>query len=165
MYTRVYGTTECMSEKKAKEGLCTFVIKFCICELKSACFMVDIFHAVRTRSVTAPQKRVLDDATRKRRHQRQLEALEKDNFHDDPHAIYAHLTSKTKLPTFADGSESMGVASFRTYVRTVHYIVFCPLEKKKKTRTNADHFKQVDMTYSEFISGYFQKGLILDPTF
>ncbi|XP_064394091.1 zinc finger HIT domain-containing protein 1-like isoform X2 [Halichondria panicea] len=83
-----------MSEKKAKE--------------------------VRTRSATAPQKRVLDDATRKRRHQRQLEALEKDNFHDDPHAIYAHLTSKTKLPTFADGSE----------------------KKKKKTRTNADHFKQ-----------------------
>jgi len=54
----------------------------------------------------APQKRVLDDATRKRRQQRQLEALEKDNFQEDPHAVYAHLTTKTKLPTFADGSES-----------------------------------------------------------
>ena len=60
----------------------------------------------RTRLAAAPQKRVLDVATRKRRQQRQLEALEKDNFHDDPHAAFAHLAAKAKLPTFADGSES-----------------------------------------------------------
>ena len=40
------------------------------------------------------------------RQQRQLEALEKDNFQDDPHAAYAHLVAKAKLPAFADGSES-----------------------------------------------------------
>lgn len=51
--------------------------------------------------------RVLDEATRKRRHKRQLDSLENDNFHDDPHAAFAHLIAKTKLPTFSDGSESM----------------------------------------------------------
>lgn len=32
------------------------------------------------------QKRVLDDAARKRRQRKALDALELDNFHDDPHA-------------------------------------------------------------------------------
>ena len=52
------------------------------------------------------QRRVLDEATRKRRQQRQLEALERDNFHDDPHAAFAHLAVKSKLPSFTDGTES-----------------------------------------------------------
>lgn len=34
----------------------------------------------------ACQKRILDDAARKRRQKKALEALEQDNFHDDPHA-------------------------------------------------------------------------------
>lgn len=34
----------------------------------------------------ANQKRILDEATRKRRQKKALEALEQDNFHDDPHA-------------------------------------------------------------------------------
>lgn len=60
----------------------------------------------RTRSANSSQKRVLDEATRRRRQQRQLEALEKDNFQDDPHAAFAHLVAKAKLPAFADSSES-----------------------------------------------------------
>ena len=55
------------------------------------------------------KRRVLDEATRKRRQLRQLEALEKDNFHDDPHAAFAHLTAKAKLPAFADGMEGKTV--------------------------------------------------------
>lgn len=51
--------------------------------------------------------RVLDDATRERRKKRHLESLEKDNFQDDPHAAFAHLIAKTKLPTFSDGLESV----------------------------------------------------------
>ena len=31
-------------------------------------------------------KRFLDDATRQRRQKKALEALEQDNFHEDPHA-------------------------------------------------------------------------------
>lgn len=34
----------------------------------------------------ANQKRVLDEAARRRRMRKALEALEQDNFHDDPHA-------------------------------------------------------------------------------
>ena len=52
---------------------------------------------------------MLDEATRKRRQLRQLEALEKDNFHDDPHAAFAHLTAKAKLPAFVDGMEGKTV--------------------------------------------------------
>lgn len=61
---------------------------------------------VKTRQNDPAKKRVLDEATRTRRLQRQLEKLEKDNFHDDPHAAWQHLANKTKLPTFSDGSES-----------------------------------------------------------
>lgn len=68
---------------------------------------VHIPHTVgKTRSADANKRRVLDEGTRKRRHQRHLESLEKDNFHDDPHAAFAHLAAKTKLPAFSDGSES-----------------------------------------------------------
>lgn len=66
----------------------------------------------KTRSGSAGA-RVLDDATRKRRQKRQLDSLEKDNFHDDPHAAFAHLLAKTKLPAFSDGSESMSAICYR----------------------------------------------------
>lgn len=47
----------------------------------------------------ADKKRVLDDATRKRRARRALDALEQDNFHDDPHA---DLVMSKKVPKFQD---------------------------------------------------------------
>jgi zinc finger HIT domain-containing protein 1 len=34
----------------------------------------------------AIQKRILDEDSRKRRQKKALEALEQDNFHEDPHA-------------------------------------------------------------------------------
>lgn len=40
----------------------------------------------------ANQKRILDEATRRRRARKALEALEQDNFHDDPHADLGNLT-------------------------------------------------------------------------
>ena len=61
----------------------------------------------KTRSTVDPQRRILDNETRRRRQQRQLDALEKDNHHDDPHAAFAHLLNKAKLPSFSDGTESM----------------------------------------------------------
>lgn len=45
------------------------------------------------------KKRVLDDASRKRRARKALEALEQDNFHDDPHA---DLVMSKKVPKFQD---------------------------------------------------------------
>ena len=38
------------------------------------------------RQKDANARRVLDDAARRRRARKALEALEQDNFHDDPHA-------------------------------------------------------------------------------
>ncbi|GCC40235.1 hypothetical protein chiPu_0024042, partial [Chiloscyllium punctatum] len=49
------------------------------------------------------QRRVLDQATRQRRLNRQLDALEKDNFQDDPHA---NLPQLKRLPQFDDHTES-----------------------------------------------------------
>lgn len=50
----------------------------------------------------AEKRRVLDDASRKRRARKAVEALEQDNFHDDPHA---DLVLSKKLPKFADSNE------------------------------------------------------------
>lgn len=47
----------------------------------------------------ADRKRVLDEASRKRRARKALEALEQDNFHDDPHA---DLVMSKKVPKFQD---------------------------------------------------------------
>ncbi|CAI7994394.1 Zinc finger HIT domain-containing protein 1 [Geodia barretti] len=77
--------------------------------------------AGRTRASDTAQRRVLDAATRQRRQKKQLEMLEKDNSHEDPHNSLAQLSSKAKLPTFAETSDG---------------------RKRKKTRSNADHFKQ-----------------------
>lgn len=45
------------------------------------------------------QKRFLDEAARRRRAKKAVEALEQDNFHDDPHA---DLVMSKKLPKFND---------------------------------------------------------------
>lgn len=45
------------------------------------------------------QYRVLDDASRKRRSRQMLDQLERDNFHDDPHA---NLVMHKKAPKFDD---------------------------------------------------------------
>ncbi|XP_075061094.1 zinc finger HIT domain-containing protein 1 [Mixophyes fleayi] len=69
------------------------------------------------RSNDPSQRRVLDSATRQRRLNRQLDALEKDNFQDDPHA---NLPQLKRLPQFDDDTET----------------------GKKKKKTRGDHFKQ-----------------------
>lgn len=45
------------------------------------------------------QKRILDEATRCRRQRKALEALEQDNFHDDPHP---DLVMSKKVPKFQE---------------------------------------------------------------
>lgn len=51
----------------------------------------------------ADKKRVLDDVTRKRRAKKALEALEQDNYHDDPHA---DLVMSKKIPKFSNNLDS-----------------------------------------------------------
>ncbi|RWS01629.1 transmembrane protein-like protein [Dinothrombium tinctorium] len=48
------------------------------------------------------QYRVLDEAARNRRMRQQLEQLERDNFHDDPHA---NLVMHKKAPKFEDSAQ------------------------------------------------------------
>jgi hypothetical protein len=52
----------------------------------------------------AEGQRVLDEAARQRRLKKQLEALERDNHHDDPHQNVPQITHK--LPSFSDGETS-----------------------------------------------------------
>lgn len=49
------------------------------------------------------QYRVMDDLARKRRLKHELEQLERDNYHEDPHA---NLTLSKKVPKFEDGPKS-----------------------------------------------------------
>lgn len=58
--------------------------------------------AGRQSSLATPRVpyRVLDEVTRKRRLKHELDQLERDNFHDDPHA---NLTLSKKVPKFDDG--------------------------------------------------------------
>lgn len=68
----------------------------------------------------ADKKRVLDESARRRRARKALEALEQDNFHEDPHA---DLVMSKKVPKFQDSSD----ATTRT-------------RKTKKTK-GAEYFK------------------------
>ncbi|XP_050727673.1 zinc finger HIT domain-containing protein 1-like [Eriocheir sinensis] len=47
----------------------------------------------------ASSKRILDESARRRRARKALEALEQDNFHDDPHA---NLVMSKKAPKFEE---------------------------------------------------------------
>lgn len=51
----------------------------------------------------AEKRRVLDDVTRKRRAKKALEALEQDNYHEDPHA---DLVMSKKIPKFSISLEN-----------------------------------------------------------
>lgn len=59
--------------------------------------------AARTSNATMrPQYRVMDEVARKRRLKHELEQLERDNYHEDPHA---NLMLSKKVPKFEDSSK------------------------------------------------------------
>jgi zinc finger HIT domain-containing protein 1 len=70
----------------------------------------------------ADKRRVIDDITRKRRARKALEALEQDNFHEDPHA---DLVMSKKIPKFNNsldnprrkGRKSRGADYYRVKYR------------------------------------------------
>ena len=64
--------------------------------------LVALSHLVRSQD--PGQRRVLDRAARQRRINRQLEALENDNFQDDPHAGLPQLGKR--LPQFDDDTDT-----------------------------------------------------------
>ena len=52
------------------------------------------------------RKHVIDIKTRQKRQKRQLDALENDNFHNDPHEQLNLYVAKAKLPSFHDNNET-----------------------------------------------------------
>ncbi|KAK0048832.1 zinc finger HIT domain-containing protein 1, partial [Biomphalaria pfeifferi] len=65
--------------------------------------MADKRESVRIKD--GQQLRVLDEAARRRRQRKALEALEEDNFSEDPHA---DLKMSKKAPKFDEGIDSSG---------------------------------------------------------
>lgn len=61
-------------------------------------------------ATTRPQYRVMDDIARKRRLKHELDQLERDNYHEDPHA---NLTLSKKVPRFEDGPKGVDKGSDR----------------------------------------------------
>ena len=57
------------------------------------------------RQKVADQKRVLDEVSRRRRQRKALEALESDNFSEDPHA---DLKMSKKAPKFEEAMDVTG---------------------------------------------------------
>merc|ERR1719461_223992 len=71
----------------------------------------------------ASQRKVMDEATRRRRARKALESLEQDNFHDDPHADL--VMSKKALSLFQDDDASAKQK-----------------EKNRRKSRNAEYYKQ-----------------------
>lgn len=70
---------------------------FCsLCQLYLAS---KILTCVAGRLKDASSRRILDESARRRRARKALEALEQDNFHDDPHA---NLVMSKKAPKFEE---------------------------------------------------------------
>ena len=65
--------------------------------LPSLCFSLSNLHQVRVKE--GEKSRVLDEAARRRRQRKALEALEHDNFSEDPHA---DLKMSKKAPKFEE---------------------------------------------------------------
>lgn len=90
------------------ESHCHFgasAITTCICPFLSFFFaQINLLNNTwRIKDISS--RKILDNETRKRRQKRQLEALEKDNFQDDPHAHLTIVPAKMKVPAFNDTME------------------------------------------------------------
>lgn len=67
---------------------------------------------------TTSSARILDQAARYRRQKKALEALEQDNFHDEPHA---DLVMSKKVPKFQESNEHKGPATKKKKQRSAEY--------------------------------------------
>lgn len=82
--------------------------------------------------------RVLDEAARRRRARKALEALEQDNFHDDPHG---DLVMSKKAPKFSDQLEVRG-------------------GRRKKHKHSAEYYK---LKYRKTFSQLVEEGQVCHP--
>jgi zinc finger HIT domain-containing protein 1 len=114
----------------------------------------------------ADKKRILDEATRNRRARKALEALERDNFQDDPHA---DLVMSKKVPKFQDnldtsktrnkGRKTKGADYYKAkYRKTFSQL----LEEERTTRPDPPNYFSAQAPPSKFpprhfcaVCGYF----------
>lgn len=85
----------------------------------------------------ADKKRVLDDVSRQRRARKALDALERDNFHDDPHA---DLVMSKKIPKFQDNLVEQHPRSRKAKRKTGEYM-------KAKYRKNFGQLLEEDRQF------------------
>ncbi|CAB0036212.1 unnamed protein product [Trichogramma brassicae] len=90
----------------------------------------------------AMQKRILDEDARKRRQKKALEALEQDNFHEDPHA---DLVMHKKAPKFQDDLKNATRNKRKT--RTADYF-------KQRFRKNFAQLVEEDLNYNSTVPNY-----------
>jgi len=95
----------------------------------------------------ASQRKVMDEATRRRRARKALESLEQDNFHDDPHADL--VMSKKALNLFQEGDsptkEATPKTSSKRKSRTTEYY-------KQRFRKNFAQLLEEDTTQNERVA-------------
>lgn len=87
------------------------------------------------------QKRVLDDAARKRRQKKALEALEQDNFHDDPHADLGKRRALPLLRQITIVSLILVSVMSKKVPKFQETLDNRDASRKKKTRS-AEYYKQ-----------------------
>ena len=65
---------------------------------------------------------ILDEAARRRRRRKALEALEQDNYHDDPHA---NLVMHKKTPKFEEALDGRSRLDRKRKARSFEYFKQC----------------------------------------
>jgi len=92
----------------------------------------------------ASQRKVMDEATRRRRARKALESLEQDNFHDDPHADL--VMSKKALNLFQDQSGSgLGLGGLESPTkadRSLREAGSTPKSAGKRKSRTTEYYKQ-----------------------
>nr|CAG4636619.1 EOG090X0GXS [Eubosmina coregoni]SVE70146.1 EOG090X0GXS [Eubosmina coregoni] len=104
------------------------------------------------RQKDANARRILDDAARRRRARKALEALEQDNFHDDPHA---NLVLSKKIPKFEeslDGKQTRRRKSknFENFKQRYRKSLAQLLEEEQGNRPEPPNYVSAQVGASQF---------------
>lgn len=107
----------------------------------------------------ANKQRVLDKATRQRRARKALEALESDNFHDDPHA---DLVMNKKAPKFQETLDAKSGGTKKKKSKSAEYYklkfrksLAQMIEEEKVINSEGSSYENAEAQPSKFPSRHF----------